>query len=218
MEPTKTQELVSRALTPARTPSTTGLTIPAWTVAILNLFKTNLPQPDPELVSMKEAARQFLGEMHSPPGSGVTPRWLSFCGVSGTGKTFLCELIRQGAPEEFKDHPSFPRAGAKLNWPNIIWKLRDRTLEQEARGEIDDALRHQLVFIDDIGGSKDSEFSASALFRIIERRCGRWTLITANRDLQQISDTIDPRIADRLVRDQNVCLKVNTVSYSKRKK
>lgn len=164
---------------------------------------------------MQTAARDFLAELHQPRVS-CQPRWLSFCGESWLGKTFLMELIREAAPTDCFAHPSFQRAGRKLKWGDCIWRLRNEETRAEACADIDEALEHRLLLIDDIGGSKDSEFSASALFRIMEKRINRWTLITSNRSLKQIEDTIDARISSRMVRDRNVCLEIKTVSFAQR--
>lgn len=164
---------------------------------------------------MRKAAEAFLAELHQ---EGSPPRWLTLCGESGLGKTFLADLIRSAAPPDCFEHPSLQRAGRKLNWGDCIWKLRREQTREEACADVDYALEQRLLLIDDIGGSKDSEFSASALFRIIEHRMNKWTIITSNRNLQQLAETVDSRIASRMIRDRNVCVEADTVDFATRKK
>lgn len=167
---------------------------------------------------MKDAAIAFLKELHDQfSNPKPSPRWLSFTGSSGSGKTFLCQLIRQHAPKYFFTHPSFARAGAFIDWPETIHDLRNESTRASAYAAIDNAIRDNLVFIDDIGASKDSEFAAAELHRLLNRRLNHWTLITSNRSLEAIADSIDTRISSRLIRGRNVCIEINTVDFALRK-
>lgn len=155
---------------------------------------------------MLEEAQKFLAQLCR----GAEPRWLSFVGRSGTGKTFLCNLVREFAPAHFKNHPSFKLSGYCVKWGNLLTDLRnqDYSIHEEPR---------PLLFIDDIGASTDTEFASSQLFRLLNDRIGKWTLITSNLNLEGISNRIDTRIASRLLRDGNVCVEVNTLDFALRK-
>lgn len=152
-------------------------------------------------------AQRFLWELRQ---TGSRPRWLSFVGESGTGKTFLCNLIRELAPTSMANHPSLRLAGYCVKWPKLIAELReqDYSIFDEP---------WSLLFIDDIGASTDTEFAAAQLSRLLNERIDRWTLITSNLNLEDISNKIDTRIASRLIRGKNVCVEVNTVDFALRK-
>lgn len=170
----------------------------------LSLFQTF---NDPVLETMRAEAQAFLTELSSGLGE---PRWLSFVGESGTGKTFLCNLIREAAPAHFKNHPSFKRAGYCVKWSNLISGLRDGdfSIHEEP---------WPLLMIDDVGASTDTEFAAAQLSRLLNERMGKWTLITSNLTLEGISNRIDMRITSRLVRGNNVCVEVETIDFALRK-
>lgn len=206
-------KLTENALTQIKELSTTEkpTSTPVLVEGTLKAFETF---GDPELLRMKADALTFLMELHR----GGEPRWLSFVGTSGTGKTFICQLIRQSAPPGMFRHPTFKRAGYKVDWPETIRKLRMESTRDGACADLDEAIQEGLLLIDDIGASKDSEFAASELCRLINRRMNRWTLITSNRNLESIAELIDTRISSRMIRDRNVCVEVNTIDYALRKR
>ena len=71
-----------------------------------------------------------------------------------------------------------------------------------------------LLVIDDFGTQYDkSGFVLSKLFELINRRMGKWTVITSNLNLKQIANDVDPRIASRLVRDGNRVVDCSTKDF-----
>jgi DNA replication protein DnaC len=74
-----------------------------------------------------------------------------------------------------------------------------------------------VLFLDDIGAERDTTgFAAEQLNTLLGRRVGKWTILTSNLALDGIAG-IDPRIADRIIRQPNLYLEVETLSYSLRK-
>jgi len=167
-----------------------------------------------KLCEMLSAAKDYIREM----GIGATPRWLSFLGWSGTGKTHLA----RGISRFFKAHASIhtdPETGAGLGrrggfigWRKIVDHLRDGDYEI-MHAVCDD----WFVALDDIGAERTSDFSVSKLDQIIDARLGKWTVITCNFTREQIAEHMDVRIASRLGRGNNVIVdNINVFDYSTR--
>lgn len=156
---------------------------------------------------MLKEAQAFLVELYQKI---AEPRWLAFVGDSGTGKTFLCNLIREFAPAHFKNHPSFKLAGYCVKWSNLISDMRDGDFSIHDEP-------WPLLMIDDIGASTDTEFAAAQLSRLLNERMGKWTMLTSNLNLEDIANKIDVRITSRLVRGKNVCVDVSTMDFALRK-
>lgn len=143
-------------------------------------------------------------------------RWLSLLGNSGVGKSMLARLINgravypAGQPGDYSLY--------KITW-NCLQSW-GKVMEQLLRGDysIRDWLdeTHFLV-LDEIGSrEKASDFMVDELFKCLEGRLGKWTVITANLSLQQIAERLDPRISSRLIRGNNVCVEMNTTDYAMR--
>jgi DNA replication protein DnaC len=122
----------------------------------------------------------------------MSGRWVSFIGKSGTGKTMLAKATVAGIRQPM---PIFREWSAVCNWL--------------ARGEWDitGLLKFQPVLIlDEITQPYDSDElskfdlkTKKALFEIISARVGRWTIITDNKTLREISQ-FETRIASRMLR------------------
>ena len=64
----------------------------------------------------------------------------------------------------------------------------------------------KVLILDDVGaenisGEYSRGFSATALCEIVEKRLGKWTLLTSNLTTTEIADTYDARVASRLIRN-----------------
>ena len=169
---------------------------------------------DEKLCEMLKAAKEYVREM----GMGASPRWLSFLGWSGTGKTHLA----RGISRFFKANASVhidpetgvrvSRRGGFIGWRKMVDQLRDGDYE----------IMHALcddwfVALDDIGAERASDFSVSKLDQIIDARLGKWTVITCNFTREQIAEHMDVRIASRLGRGNNVIVdNINALDYSAR--
>ena len=74
-----------------------------------------------------------------------------------------------------------------------------------------------LLFLDEIATGFDSKgFERDMLWRILNSRVHKWTLLTSNLMLSQIGELIDVRIASRMVRDGSITVEVNTKDYALR--
>lgn len=146
---------------------------------------------------------------------GAEPYWLTFAGSSGTGKSLLARHINK--------HAVFPRLPAigggfyKITW-NCVWEWKSDILDRLLAGEY--GIRRKLaedhfVVLDDIGSEREqpTDFAIGELFGILNKRVGKWTVLTVNLPLEAIARKYDARISSRLIQDGNVCVKCDTMNY-----
>ncbi len=75
-----------------------------------------------------------------------------------------------------------------------------------------------LVTVDDLGRSRDTAAGtfADGLCRLADNRLGRWMIWTTNLTLPEIASRLDPRIASRLIRDDNRLVNIKAGDYALR--
>lgn len=195
---------VKTVMTGLTMPKAHPITTPQWSA----LRKVFLTHQDKELEKMLAQAELWLAEISQ----SLQPRWLTFCGQSGTGKTFICRELLKNCPHKFFRHPSFETAGYTCHWAK-----RAKDLKNQNYQSVSDDEEEALLFIDDIGAVRDSAFVSEQLYCLLEGRMGKWTLITANLDLNTIKTQMDGRIASRLIRGNNVVVECDTMDYALRK-
>ncbi len=142
-----------------------------------------------------------------------TPRWLSFTGESGTGKTFLAAMALNASKDApgMMDHKTLSCPVIKTYWPTLLNKLRDGQYHLAT-----DLIAANVVFLDELAIEHDpSGFGADKLCHILSGRVGKWTLITSNLTLRQIA-TLDGRISSRMIRGGSVVKQCNTQDYAMR--
>lgn len=184
---------------------------------------------DPQLEKMKAEAVSFVDDITRDR----SPRWLSFLGTSGAGKTMLAKIIWH----QFRDNlhmeinwpatkrtqmPETPYGriiryrGGFINWGNAI---NNRMLKGEYNF-LEDMRDYSFFAIDDIASEyeRHRELSASKLYNVLESRLGKWTVITANLSLEQIGASLDTRIASRMLRNESIVVDVNVPDYNLRKR
>lgn len=143
-----------------------------------------------------------------------SPRWISFLGTSGAGKTFLAGLIFDALKDQshIRSHKILVHGAQRVEWPKLIGELYSQKF-----WVLDDYSMANLLLIDDISAANDAKgFEREMLWRLLASRMDKWTVITSNLLLPQIRDTIDTRIASRLTRDRNVVVEVKTTDYQLR--
>ena len=142
---------------------------------------------------------------------GNKPRWLSIIGTSGAGKTYVAKQLWKYAKEKsnWRGCDYFPHV---VFWPDFIQELRSGA-SYELRNEMK---RWPVLFLDDIGAERDpSGYAAEELNTLLGCRVNKWTLITSNKDADSLK-AIDGRIFSRLIRDENICVSVNTKDFAER--
>jgi len=173
---------------------------------------------------MKDQAVSFMDDLFQ----NRTPRWLSFLGTSGAGKSMLAKQISKlfVGHRHLKIDWERSRATEGSSQPRIIrwrggfisWgKAMNRMLEGDY-AFLEDLREYDFFAIDDIVSEyqKLRELSASKLYDVLESRLGKWTVITANLGLEAIGNVLDPRIASRMIRNNSVVVDVDVPDFNLR--
>lgn len=195
-----------------------------WSEAALHLVKSFAwgfnTFDDEHLVRMRRAVMNFAfdylmaGTAHP---EAKAPYWLTICGPSECGKTFLThQLIR--FLQQFRLHPS----------PASISKTPNRRLHAnffEANHLVHDSLGKggqefklasdsDVLAVDDLGTDSGREAAVDVLYRLLSWRAekgtlpGKWTVITSNLTPEQIGQLYDPRLESRIRRGKNRVLEL----------
>ena len=151
---------------------------------------------------------------------GKRPYWLGLVGTSGTGKTYLARQIFNYAIRHIaKSYKIFGESEIYVGdcYATTADRLAEMWREQKS-GRSDGLCSADLLFIDDIGTTADkSGFITDAMYTLLSRRVGKWTILTSNLDFNGITEQFDARLADRMIRDGNIVVKMDCESYSRRK-
>ena len=140
-------------------------------------------------------ARVDAGERPKVPNFHALPespgRWLSLLGKSGRGKTHLARKAAVCIGQTLQ-------RGYFYRWTQLIEDCRNGQ-----RGAVIERVEdHRFMVIDDIGAGYDTDYSDAVLAELLDRRMGRYTILTSNLSLEQLGE-IDTRIASRLIRAGN---------------
>jgi DNA replication protein DnaC len=164
---------------------------------------------DKQLEGMLQAAIAFRQAFIDK----LAPRWLTFLGNSGTGKTYLGRALWHRL-KACANWTACDYQASAIYWPDFVQDLR----MGESFGRRNDMKRWPVLFLDDVGAERDkSGFAAEELNTLLGCRVGRWTIITANLSLERLSQ-IDGRISSRVIRDHNILVEVDTMDYALRNK
>lgn len=161
---------------------------------------------EPEIAALITQVARYLMQFKYRT---TPPCWLSLLGKVGNGKTHCAQRAfdHMVARTDWADMSYLP---ARIYWPSFVNDLRS--------GEQYEKLREMafwpVLFLDDVGAERDkSGFATEQLNTLLGQRVGRWTILTSNLSLEQIS-RIDPRMADRIVREEgNRYIEVNAEPY-----
>lgn len=125
-------------------------------------------------------------------------------GKEGTGKTHIAiAILKEVIAKGF--------SGLYWNVPELFLELR-RTMNSESEVDeasiIDEAVEVDLLVLDDLGAEKVSEYVMDRLYVLIN---GRYqndlpTIITTNRNLEELRGQIGPRIVSRI---SEMCMKID---------
>ena len=143
------------------------------------------------------------------------PRWFTVCGRSGTGKTMLLTELFNFCKDNFQ-------TSVKLHGDNVsLYDFYAATTSQLADtfrqyGYNAYAEKADLLFVDDIGAEKDTTgFVKGKLCELLSRRLGKWTLLTSNLTLTEIGENYDNRISSRIIRDDNMFVRLYWMDSTK---
>lgn len=166
---------------------------------------------------MLAAAETFCYEMLA----AGPPRWLSFVGPSGAGKTHLAKKISAffrkhlaGTLRPGQDESSrWKMHGGFISWRKLTDQIRDGDF-----GKFRDICTDDFLALDDIGAEHKSEFVTAKLDQLFDSRQGKWTVVTGNLSLSEIKDSMDARIASRMIRNGSVVVDVDVPDFNLRKR
>lgn len=169
--------------------------------------ETKFQTPSQPLKDTLADVADFVAQMaaHFRGDNSVHPHWLTLSGVSGCGKTMLAREVYVFADRHLGG--VYNRTAECVQPSRLVFRKivnmaddwRDGVYRRQADEEAD------LLIIDDIGAERDGTgFIKGKLFDLLERRLGKWTVLTTNLKLRAIQDNYDVRIASRMIRDGNV--------------
>ena len=218
-------EHISRLLSQARS-EIQNLASPTTPPSTSDPWEPNLDAYEPSLVVAAAEAKRFVAEMRAHPQvTRAHPgRWLTLSGLYGCGKTHLAKQIFTEAerinPASYKNAPFWEADpdGKAQRRPKARWHS-ERSFSSIVRGG-DWGYPYYLgsdffVCLDDLGSERDnSAFIATNLFDLANARCGKWTLFTTNLTLAEIDARVDGRLASRLIRDDNVFIRIKARDYA----
>lgn len=174
---------------------------------------------EPSLEKALDAAVAFLNEIANP---SAPKRWLTLTGISGLGKTYLMRLIAKVYTRKVRDNL---HKHALLNFDDHIpdfeakfvkWRDVSELIKNGNWNAASHLKEPYLLILDDIGddesGTKMDDITAGKLYDLIDSRLGKWTLLTSNRSLKQISEK-ERRQASRMIRDGNIALQLTGEDY-----
>lgn len=140
--------------------------------------------------AMVKAAQGMAGR--SPLGD----RGLLFCGGVGSGKTHVAAALMMAFHEK--------RVSVRwANWSDALLRFRATFGNGATKTEEelhDDFARAAVLFLDDIGAEKTTEFTDNALYQIVNTRYEKMrpTVVTSNLEGDALLESIGARVYRRL--------------------
>lgn len=164
---------------------------PAPAAPAVQIKPFNLDGVHPSVVEAYEAVKKWLKAITA----GVIPPFsLTISGRSGCGKTHLAKnaaayLKQRGIDKGF------------YLWSDVV-----KQYKADAEHTLHKLSKYTVLILDDVGaenlaGEYSLGLAATALCDVVEKRLGKWTLITSNLTTSEIAKTYDPRVASRLIRN-----------------
>ena len=176
--------------------TTQNLTDERYARCFLEQTQYQTPTEDQKAVLGEVAA--FVGAMGAEHSLGRCGRyWLTLSGAPGCGKTMLAKEVFRFAERHF-EYPG-PGELRELRFRHIN-RMVEEWREGVGRNEFDEGA--WLLVVDDFGAHYSTDYAESKLYDLLNRRIGRWTMITTNLAFKTIRDK-EERVASRLVRGGN---------------
>lgn len=173
---------------------------------------------NPRLAEALNAAKRFASDMERM----VRPaRWLAFLGTAGTGKSHLARKVSSYFRKNLLA-THVPNESTKERWVSMTggfkrWTVASNDIREGDLGVVNLLAEDWFVCLDDLFAEHQSEFLTAKLCEILDRRLGKWTILTSNKTLSQIAE-IEVRIASRLKRGGGEVITMTGVpDYSLRK-
>ncbi len=175
-----------------------GITDPAYR----NMRFERDDSPDSEL---SKAAQHYAGVFRAAP----EQHGLLFMGGVGTGKTFLACCIANAVIDR-------GMTAIVTGLPPLIRQLADYKQADMTLTRIQNV---DLLVLDDVGTTRDSDFNTEKLFELVDARycCGKPMIVTTNLSPEDINSgsLANQRIFDRIIER---CRQVPVVGQSRRRR
>jgi DNA replication protein DnaC len=132
-------------------------------------------------------------------------RCMIMSGSVGTGKTHLAISIARHVLQAFGATARYTTVSNLLSDMKSTYGGDSRRTDQDV---LDEVIYPNLLILDEVGTTKQSEFEMSTIFNLINARYEsmRPTIVISNLGLSQISDAIGERCYDRLREDGGIGL------------
>lgn len=132
---------------------------------------------------------------------------LVLVGPTGTGKTWQCWGAVRAVVE------GLAATGRGLIWratthPDLNAALRPKP-DQSHSWALDPYLEAELLFLDDVGAGKQSEWTGDSLYRLVDHRWSnrKTTIYSTNLTAKALTDAVGDRVVSRLVDAVHVAIK-----------
>lgn len=100
-----------------------------------------------------------------------------------------------------------------LKWPRCLEEARSGNYEY-----LRNPVRYAgLLIVDEIGGDLGTNLEKNELFKLVDNRMHKWTLLTTNQTINSIARDVDMRVASRMVRNENVLVENNDPDWCVKK-
>ncbi len=173
---------------------------------------------DPQVQTLADIVSEFAMRWYK---ESLGTRLLVIYGLTGCGKTRVARgLASWASAVAFTRFCEQKLAGVTeipsvqfVDWGNIA--LRERMEERDFLIWLAEADRDSMLVIDDIGTETDPFKTGVPIQRlcdVLNRRAGKFTLITTNVPAELWSEKWDARVSDRLLRGSTV-LSLNLQSF-----
>lgn len=198
--------------------------------------QSNFIADNADLTAVKNEVARFVGEIcaynaiKARNGYVDMPcRWLTLSGRSGCGKTMLAkeafEFVKANAGIRERFKTPIEVCGEVRGYDEYAVR---NVVEFYEQGELSASLsapewrnrRAENAFfiaVDDLGAGHNSDFLIGKLGELLNRRMGKWTMITTNFSQKDMAEILDTRIASRITRDGNVLREILSGDYCLRK-
>lgn len=159
-------------------------------------FPLRYQQAVTDRADVLEWVKQFQDDLRHAPS-------LLLLGPTGTGKTYQA----YGAVRAAVTHSLPTRAGGfraprwqALTYADLCASLRPHGRDHDPEKQLDRYRKVELLFIDDLGAAKTSDFVEEATYRLINGRYEDMlpSIFTTNLALPALKDAVGDRIASRL--------------------
>lgn len=184
-------------------------------------WRPTLSEHHDSLKRAADAAAKLVADMER----GAAPYWLTISGDPGVGKTFvarqtydrarpLCAASTANHAQQFGIYNEARRR------PDCRWfdaaKFKRLYLDDKQYDLPEYLAVEWLVGFDDLGSTNDAkDVLAEAYYRLANQRLGKWTIWTTNFTIEEIAKRIDPRVASRLIRDENRLITITAPDYAR---